>query len=40
MINVKIDEFSFNVPLDTKQAISEMIFPADLLASTKKRRQN
>jgi len=26
----------FNVPLDTKQVISEMLFPANLLASTEK----
>jgi len=31
-----LTELRFNIPLDTKQLISEMLFPANLLASTDK----
>jgi len=31
-----LTDLRFNVPLDTKQVISEMLFPANLLASDEK----
>jgi len=33
-----VDELRFCIPLDTKQVILEMLFPANLLAGTEKTR--